>query len=384
MTPGARIAAAAGILDAVLAGQPAEQALLRWSRGSRFAGSKDRAAVRDLVFDALRQRRSAGAFGGGDDGRALMLGLARMQGADVSALFSGQGHSLPPPQADECGTAPDADAATDMPNWLLPALRRDLGVDFPAIADAMRQRAPVYLRVNTVRGDAAAAIRVLAEDGIAADPDPRLGTALKVRENARRIAASRAYREGYVELQDLSPQLACACLPDAARVLDYCAGGGGKALALAPRARHVTAHDIDAARMSDLPARAARAGVDIEVARPGQVSGRYDLVLADVPCSGSGTWRRDPVGKWRLTEARLTQLQKTQRQVLDDAARFVASGGTLAYMTCSFLHAENDLQIDGFLHRNPGYALKEKGCFTPVNASDGFFVAVLRRQNDAH
>ncbi|MFI0396257.1 RsmB/NOP family class I SAM-dependent RNA methyltransferase [Paracoccus jiaweipingae] len=383
MTPGARIAAAAGVLDAIAAGQPAEQALLRWSRASRFAGSGDRAAVRDLVFDALRQRRSAAALGGGDDGAALMLGLARAQGADIAALFSGQGHALPPPPEDQAGCPPDADQASDMPDWLLGRLRADLGSGFDAIAQAMRQRAPVWLRVNRARADTAQAVAALARDGVSVQASDLSDTALMVLEGARRIAGGQAYRSGLVELQDLSPQLACARLPQADTVLDYCAGGGGKALALAARGARVTAHDVDGARMADLPARAARAGVMIGLARPGRVTGRFGMVLADVPCSGSGTWRRDPAGKWRLTPDRLAQLCQIQAQLLDESVRFLQPGGALAYMTCSLLRCENDDQITAFLNRHADFSLQDQASFGPLRESDGFFMAVLRQKNDA-
>ncbi|MBP6679405.1 MAG: RsmB/NOP family class I SAM-dependent RNA methyltransferase, partial [Paracoccus sp.] len=225
------------------------------------------------------------------------------------------------------------------------------------------------------------AASVLAAEQIATDPHPDLPTALRVRDGARRLAASAAYRDGLVELQDLSPQLACNLLPAQGSLLDYCAGGGGKALALAARGlAPVTAHDIDAGRMSDLPARAARAGARIGIAAPGQVSGRFDLVVADVPCSGSGTWRRTPDAKWRLTSADLPRLVQLQARILDQTAALVAPGGALAYMTCSLLRAENQSQTDAFLLRHPGFQQQEQRLFTPLDASDGFYLCLLRRR----
>lgn len=383
MTPAARIAAAIQILDRILAGDPAEPALLRWSRASRFAGSGDRAAVRDLVFDSLRRLRSRAARGGSMTGRGLMLGLCRDEGIDPATVFTGQGHAPAPlSQAEQAAPMPqDVGARLDLPDWLLPQWQQSLGADAEPVALAMRDRAPVWLRVNLRRADPRTAAAALAGDGIAVAPHDQLTSALRVTEGARRLAGSAAYRDGLVELQDLSPQRACALLPAQGSLLDFCAGGGGKALALAARgAALVVAHDIDPRRMADLPARAERAGVNIQLAAPGGVSGRFDLVVADVPCSGSGTWRRTPDAKWRLTEADLTRLQGTQARILDQAAGFVAPGGQLAYMTCSLLDTENALQAQAFLDRNADFQPVQQARFSPLTASDGFFLALMRRR----
>lgn len=379
MTPAARIAAAIEVLDRILAGQPAEQALLRWSRASRFAGSGDRAAVRDLVFDALRCRDSHAALGGGLTGRGLMIGGLRAAGQDPAAVFTGQGHAPAPLGPDE--QPGSAEGVTDIPGWIRPMWDASLGDRGDSVADRMRQRAPVWLRVNPIKGDAPQAIQALARDGIVAEPDGRLPTALRVTANERRLSQSHAYRDGLVELQDLSPQLACAALPVAAgaRVLDYCAGGGGKTLAVAGRARGLTlvAHDADPARMRDLPQRADRAGVKVRVETAPQ--GPFDLVIADVPCSGSGTWRRSPDSKWRLTEASLRDLMALQARILRQVAPLVRPGGHLAYMTCSLLDAENGAQADGFLQENPGFRHVSRHLWTPLDASDGFFLSLMTR-----
>lgn len=383
MTPAARVQAAIEILDRILGGDPAEQALLRWSRASRFAGSGDRAAVRDLVFDSLRRRQSRAALGGAMTGRGLMLGMCRDEGISPQALFTGQGHA--PAMLSEAelapGLTPDAAAALDLPAWIMPAWNESLGDIAVPVAMAMRERAPVWLRVNSLRASPAQAAAALAAEGIETAPHPELPTALCVQAGARRLAGSVAYRDGLVELQDLSPQLACNLLPARGSLLDYCAGGGGKALALAARGlAPVTAHDIDAGRMSDLPARAARAGARITIAAPGQVSGRFDLVVADVPCSGSGTWRRSPDAKWRLRAEDLARLVELQAQILDQTAALVAPGGALAYMTCSLLSAENRSQTEAFLRRSPDFARVEERLFTPVDASDGFYLCLLQRR----
>lgn len=379
MTPSARVSAAIEILDRILDGSPAEQALLRWSRASRFAGSGDRAAVRDLVFEALRRRGSLSALGGALTGRGLMIGLCRERGEDANLVFTGEGHAPAPLTGDERAVQPGH--GHDLPDWLLPLWRQSLGADAAAMEALMGQRAPVWLRVNPLRATPSEAAAALAADGIETAPDARLATALRVTAGERRIATSRPYREGMVELQDLSPQMACAVLPLSARarVLDYCAGGGGKALALAGRAPglDIVAYDADSARMRDLPERAGRAGARVTTTQ--RPEGKFDLVVADVPCSGSGTWRRTPDAKWRLTQDMLDGLLAVQAQILDSVAPLVQSGGHLAYMTCSLLEAENSAQVEGFLARHPDFVETSRHAWSPLTASDGFFLSVLMR-----
>lgn len=381
MTPGARVAAAIAVLDRVLAGEPAEKALVNWARGSRFAGSGDRAAVRDHVFDALRRRRSAAAAGGGLTGRGLMLGLLRAQGADPALLFTGLGHAPAPVAAAETPLPMTENEALDCPDWLAPQLIADLGADFVAVQRLMQDRAPVFLRVNTIKTDMGRAMEALAQEGIATQPHALAPTALEVTAGARRIAASAPYRDGLVELQDVASQAVVAALPlaDGMSVLDFCAGGGGKSLAMAARARlELTAHDADPRRMADLPARAARAGVQLRRVEPGALQGRFDLVLADAPCSGSGAWRRSPEARWRLDADRLQAIAALQDQVLDAAARHVAPGGWLAYATCSLLSVENDARVAAFLARHPGFALRRSLRLTPLDGGDGFYLGLIQ------
>lgn len=392
MTPGARIAAAIEVLDSINAGTAPEKALTAWGRAHRFAGSKDRAALRDHVFDVLRQRRSCAALGGGADGRGLMLGLLRAAQADIPTLFDGAGHAPAPLSEAERGhlAAPvrmSETAALDCPDWLAPQLRASLGPDFALVMAALRERAPVFLRVNRAGCDLVRAQARLQEDGIESRPGPLAPTALEVTANARRLRSSAAYREGLVELQDAASQAVVDALPlpEGGAVLDYCAGGGGKALALAARGVDpVFAHDADPGRMRDLAPRAARAGARIAPLTPEEVAARapFGLVVTDVPCSGSGSWRRAPGFKWDLTADRLHALQRMQAQILDDAAALVAPDGALAYVTCSLLASENDEQIDGFCSRRPDWHCTWRRRFTPLDGGDGFFCAVLTRRDD--
>ncbi len=361
---------------------PAEKALTGWARRSRFAGSGDRAAVRDHVFDVLRARRSLAALAGGrEDGRALMWALMSREGIDPQTVFIGGAYGPAPLDADEIHPASASDAI-DLPEWLIPVLRADLGADFAATEQALRQRAPVMIRVNLRKTSRAQAVDLLAGDGIEAEPCEIAPTALRLGQGARKLAQTAAYRDGLVELQDGSSQGAMQMLDIApgARVLDYCAGGGGKALALAARVdARFFAHDVDPARMSDLPARAARAGVAIQCVDGDDLSreAAFDVVLCDVPCSGSGTWRRAPDAKWRFTPERLAELTAMQDDILDRASRMT---GRLVYATCSLLSAENQDRISAFLRRHPGWTVAFSHNWPVSDAGDGFFVAQLDRE----
>ena len=386
MTPAARLSAASTVLDRVLAGAPAEQALTNWGRASRFAGSGDRAAVRDTVFAALRCRRSFAALGGSETGRGLVLGGLRAAGLDPATLFTGEGHAPAPlTDAEQQDHAPLAElVALDCPDWLSPALKHSLGADFAPVMRLLQHRAPVFLRVNRARLTREEAQARLAAEGIATTPHGLAPDALEVTENARKISGSSAYLEGLVELQDVASQAVAEAVPLAAgaKVLDYCAGGGGKTLALAARLPlRLFAHDVDPKRMRDLPERADRAGVKVRLLDTAALGREapFDLVLADAPCSGSGSWRRDPEGKWRLTEERLGALCTLQAQIMDSCAALVAPQGRLAYATCSLLDDENRSQTASFLQRHPGWRLDQEHRLTPVQGGDGFYLAVLAR-----
>jgi 16S rRNA (cytosine967-C5)-methyltransferase len=387
MTPGARVAAAIAVLDQIGSGAFAEQALTGWARASRFAGAKDRAAVRDHVFDVLRCRRSLGD----GDGRALMARLLQRDDVDLSHIFNGLGHA--PDALSEAEVAAlalplalsDA-AACDLPDWLWPVWQGSLGADAVRAAQEQQARADVFLRVNQRRITTAGAVAALAQDGVTAQAHDTVDGCLRVLDNPRRIKTTAAYLTGLVELQDAASQRAVQMVPVAAgaRVLDYCAGGGGKALAFADRhGTDIFAHDIAPARMADLPDRAARAGVVITRLAPDQVADHapYDVVFCDAPCSGSGTWRRSPDAKWRLTRDRLDALCAIQNDVIARAATLVAPRGLLAYATCSVLQDENDAVVTQFLHSNPAWSVTLRDQRLPGPDGDGFFLSVLARNN---
>jgi 16S rRNA (cytosine967-C5)-methyltransferase len=385
MTPAARIQSAIEILDRALKGEAAEAVLTGWARSNRFAGSGDRAGIRDLVYDALRCQASYAHLGGAMSGRGLMIGLLRTQGVDPETLFTGDKFGPDALNSQEKIVPEPAEGLTalDCPAWLATALRANLGADFEPVMQVLRTRAPVYLRVNVKKTTVDEAMAALDAEGIFTKRIDLAENALEVIENPRKVAGSMAYTQGLVEVQDSSSQAAIESLDirSGMKVLDYCAGGGGKALAMAARmpSANYLAHDVDAGRMGDLPVRAKRAGAKIDTCAPYTAKGPFDLVVVDAPCSGSGTWRRTPEAKWRLTPERLAELAGIQVEIFAAVAPMVAPGGRIAYMTCSLLDVENSTQIHAFLAANPEWTLVEERRILPLDGGDGFYMAQVQK-----
>lgn len=383
MTPQARAQAAIEILDLVLAaaregGAAADTLVQRYFAQRRYAGSKDRRAVRELVYAAIRRAGDPPV-----SGRAALLGLALDQ-PDLAALFDGSAHAPAPIAADE----PRATAA-EVPGWLADRLA-GLG---------LTGRAPLDVRVNALK----ARREDLAIPG--ARPTPHAPAGLRLPEGTG-VEALPAFADGLIEVQDEGSQLvalACAAEPGMT-VVDLCAGAGGKTLALAAAMANegrLIAADADRARLSRLPPRAARAGVTIaetrlldggrEAEALADLAAAADLVVVDAPCSGTGTWRRNPEARWRLTPDRLARVVGLQARLLGVAAALVRPGGALAYITCSLLDAEGADQIAAFLAAHPGWRAEPVALpaghphgpgvrLTPAaDGTDGFFVARLRR-----
>ncbi|AKS46152.1 16S rRNA (cytosine967-C5)-methyltransferase [Octadecabacter temperatus] len=384
MTPAARVAAAIEVLETIFEGATPEKSLTGWGRTHRFAGSKDRAAIRDHVFQALRCKASYGWLGGANTGRGVMLGAMRAAG-QVDEMFTGVGHAPRDVEdGEEARLLKDAERwiQRDMPGWMLPHFDAALGADSDDVFDILKDRAGVFLRVNAARSTAKDVIASLAEENIVAVPVQNMGFTLQVIENERRVALSAAYEDGLIELQDTSSQHAISALniTKGQRVLDLCAGGGGKALAMAALGAEVTAHDIDPKRMVDIAPRAARAGVTIETVATENLATiePFDIVFVDAPCSGSGTWRRNPAAKWDLTAERLQELTTIQDEVLSQGAKIVRAGGALVYATCSVFEAENNSRIQSFMAVTSGFAIEQQVSIAPHALGDGFYYSVLR------
>ena len=303
-------------------------------------------------------------------------------------MFTGARHAPEPlTEAEQAArrTLSDAPRAVrlDYPDWLDPFLS---DVDESHLA-SLRNRAAVDLRVNTLKANLHQATDVLLEDDIQVQMLPGFPNALRVIEGARRVSRSRAYDQGLIEIQDAGSQ-GLSDLADAQPgelILDLCAGGGGKSLALAASTNgyaRILAHDISPQRLSDLPARAERAGAKIEIVTSDSLNnfnGRADLVFVDAPCSGSGAWRRNPDAKWQLTDTRLQELVAVQAGLLRQAAELCSSTGRIVYGTCSILNIENRVQIDRFLEGNTEWKQIETYASTPADGIDGFFGVVLAR-----
>ncbi|MBL4768643.1 MAG: RsmB/NOP family class I SAM-dependent RNA methyltransferase [Rhodobacteraceae bacterium] len=387
MTPAARVQAAIEILDTVQDGMPAEQALTRWARKSRYAGSGDRAAVRDHVFSTMRCLRSFACLGGTDTGRGLMIGLLKSRSENLDAIFCELTYAPAPLSEEErvSGQSPTTDAERlDVPDWLWPKFKSALGNDAEAAAIALQRRASVHCRVNLTKTDVTTAIGLLAEDGVTCVPHTTTKTALTVTEGSRRIRQSSAYQSGLIELQDAGSQTVINVLPlqDGMRVLDYCVGGGGKALAMAARSQiDLYVYDVAEQRMRDLPERAERAGAQFSTLTTEELSaaGTFDLVLCDAPCSGSGSWRRAPEAKWRLTPERLQEFENIQGEILQKAAVLTAPDGVLVYITCSILNEENEDSVNRFLKTNAGWKIVFQESLPITNETDGFFTTHLKR-----
>ncbi len=389
MTPAARAQAAVEIVDAWRSGpEGLDRGLTRWGRTHRFAGSGDRRAIADLVYDTVRRMRSAAWVAGAAEpgsGRDLLRGSLMLDDIDPGTLFTGEAHA--PARLGESERRPGRALRTapravrlDLPDWI----ERELTDIDDGVLEALRARAPLDLRANLLKTSPSQAIAALAADGIDAMPATLSPTALRVHRGERRVAASRAYREGLVEIQDAASQAVVdlAAARPGETVLDLCAGGGGKTLALAAAMRgegRLIAHDIAPARIAGLPARAARAGASVEIVRTSALDGLVgnpDLVFVDAPCSGSGAWRRNPDAKWRLRPEDLDRLTTVQSELLEQAATFLAPGGRILYATCSILRRENGARVEAFLAGRAGRAVAGRVSLVPPQG-DGFFGALL-------
>ncbi len=395
MTPGARLAAAAGIMDILDFQVSVDVQLKAWARRNRYAGSGDRRAIADRVYSVLRKKRSSAITGGGTDGRALILGnLVAEDGLsvdEIAGLCCGP-YGLAPLSEQEkrhLGDQPlfvDDAEKFDWPEWLYPEALAAFGKAAGHELNALRSRAPVDLRVNLLAATREHAINMLAAEGITAHILDHSDTALRVAPSTP-VSKTDAYNSGVVELQDAASQVVAdfARVTSGDTVLDFCAGGGGKTLALAARMEnrgYISAFDVNAERMADLPNRIGRAGITIIECVPafGLRKNYYDAVLVDAPCSGSGSWRRDPSGKWRLNAEGLDGIFRAQRDALINASDCVKPEGTLTYATCSVLPVENRRQIDWFLSERTGFRLEETRTLWPYRDDcDGFYMARLRR-----
>ncbi len=410
MTPAARLQMAIEILEALEAtAQPTDRFLKAWFRMRRFAGSGDRRAIGERVFAVQRHHAHLAHRMGSDTPRALVIAALLEAGDAIEPLFTGGYGPAPLTDAERAAIAAAPGPAPDWvrgeyPPWLETELQRAFGERLLEEMQAFIGRAPTDLRVNTLKAERAAVLDELQAQGIAAAPAPYAPHGIRIGGEAGKLSEMALFQSGAFEIQDEAAQIAsalCAATPGM-RVLDLTAGAGGKALALAAAMENqgeIIAGDVRGEALVELEKRAGRAGVTIiktlhlEYAQP---TGPFDLVLLDAPCSGTGTWRRQPELRWRLTPARLAELTALQDRLLDQAAALVGPGGRLVYATCSILPVENQDRMAAAQARHPGFApldlsaawsgppppgLGQDFRASPaLTGTDGFFCAALRRE----
>lgn len=426
MRLGGRLAAAIEVLEDIeRRHRPAADALKDWGLSHRFAGAGDRAAIGNIVYDGLRRKRSAGWLLGAETPRAIGFGALLLEWRETAELLNAtlEGDKFAPPPLDESelamiasrnlADAPDAVRA-DSPDWCAPLLEQAFGADWAEEGAALAARPPLDLRVNTLRSDRAKVLAELADTGAVASPFAVNGIRIPPIDGSGRhpnVQAEPAFQKGWFEVQDEGSQIA-ADLAGAApgmQVLDYCAGAGGKTLALSAAMENrgqIFAHDSEKGRLAPMFERIRRSEnrnvqVVTKAAELARLEGQMDIVLIDAPCTGSGTWRRRPDAKWRLTQRQLDVRRGEQATILDAAKAHVKPGGLLVYITCSVFDAENRDQIEAFLTREtrfepvdhtalwqqhfPGKADAARIdpargiSLTPARSgTDGFFFAALR------
>ncbi|PWL18457.1 MFS transporter [Falsochrobactrum shanghaiense] len=429
MRLGGRLQAAIEVLNDIETGKrPAFDALKDWGAAHRFAGAGDRAVIGNIVYDALRRKLSIAWRMDEDDARALAYGALLSDGgmeiAAIDAAFEGDRFApalleQPRRAAWESRNLDEAEPhiRADVPQWCAPSLEALFGTRWVEEAAALATRPPVDLRVNALKSTPQAVLSALEKAG--ADKTALLEQALRIAPiealgRHPNIQTDQAFLDGWFEVQDLGSQLAArmAGAQPGEQVLDYCAGAGGKTLALAAvmgNSGQIHAYDAERARLSPMHERLQRAGV-----RNTQVHGnldalaplveRMDLVLTDAPCTGSGTWRRRPDAKWRLNEQQLERRMQDQHEVLQSARHYVKPGGRLAYVTCSLFAEENTQQIERFLAENADFTeiapetlwngvVSDAASIAPVYPShgcvlsplstgtDGFYVSILRKES---
>ena len=431
MTPAARLSAAIELIETIDAQRvPAAKALKEWGTAHRYAGSGDRAAISGLLWDVLRRRASSAWLMDADTPRGRLLGMLKLErglDADAIAALCDGSRFAPAPLTDSERAAltsrslEDAPAhvAGDYPEWLDPYLADAFGEDRVAEAVAMASRAPLDLRVNTLKAARDKILPSLAHLGATPTPWSPVGLRIELGADARNpgIHAEEAFIKGAIEVQDEGSQLAAllSAAKPGEQVIDLCAGAGGKTLALAAMMQgkgRLIATDHDKRQLAPIHERLSRAGVhNADVRTPkgvgdtlADIHASADLVLIDAPCTGTGTWRRNPDAKWRMRPGALEVRLKDQIEVLDRAAALVKPGGRIAYITCSVLPPENGEQIRAFVARHPDFAVvppaqtvtvlwdraeefaaatlqsPEGLLMTPRRTgTDGFFISILKR-----
>ena len=377
------------ILDTYLNEAKIDFVLRKWAIKHRFAGSSDRRKIKDIIFDIIRQKKSCEHVGGGFSGRNLLIGYLKLKGTELSSVFDNSKFGPEELTIKEQNINVDFSNLSniyelDFPSWLIPILRRSLLNEFSNVVKALRNRSHIQLRVNLKKISRLNAMKKLQKNNIECEINELCSTALNVLNGAQHILTSPCFENGFVELQDAGSQLVSELIEinynD--KVLDMCAGAGGKSLAISCGAEldaTYFAWDINFDRMKDIDARSKRAGVKIEKVIKLSSKSFYNKIIIDAPCSGSGSWRRDPEGKWRLDEDILDNYVKTQKELILKGLKLLAPRGQILYITCSILDIENDKLIDDLISSVLSLRLVKSISLVPSSKSDGFYGAVLEK-----
>ena len=377
------------ILDTYLNEAKIDFVLRKWAIKHRFAGSSDRRKIKDIIFDIIRQKKSCEHVGGGFSGRNLLIGYLKLKGTELSSVFDNSKFGPEELTIKEQNINVDFSNLSniyelDFPSWLIPILRRSLLNEFSNVVKALRNRSHIQLRVNLKKISRLNAMKKLQKNNIECEINELCSTALNVLNGAQHILTSPCFENGFVELQDAGSQLVSELIEinynD--KVLDMCAGAGGKSLAISCSAEldaTYFAWDINFDRMKDIDARSKRAGVKIEKVIKLSSKSFYNKIIIDAPCSGSGSWRRDPEGKWRLDEDILDNYVKTQKELILKGLKLLAPRGQILYITCSILDIENGKLIDDLISSVLSLKLVRSISLVPSSKSDGFYGAVLEK-----
>jgi len=377
------------ILDTYLNEAKIDFVLKKWAIKHRFAGSSDRRKIKDIIFDIIRQKKSCEHVGGGFSGRNLLIGYLKLKGTELSSVFDNSKFGPEELTIKEQNINVDLSNLSniyelDFPSWLIPILRRSLLNEFSNVVKALRNRSHIQLRVNLKKISRLNAMKKLQKNNIECEINELCSTALNVLNGAQHILTSPCFENGFVELQDAGSQLVSELIEinynD--KVLDMCAGAGGKSLSISCGAEldaTYFAWDINFDRMKDIDARSKRAGVKIEKVIKLSSKSFYNKIIIDAPCSGSGSWRRDPEGKWRLDEDILDNYVKTQKELILKGLKLLAPRGQILYITCSILDIENGKLIDDLISSVLSLKLVRSISLVPSSKSDGFYGAVLEK-----
>ena len=401
MRKDAQANAAISILDEFLDGQNLNIIFSNWTKNNRYAGSSDRESIRNIVFDILRVKKTFTSVLEKEkqpiNGRALVFLYSVFYELNLNEIFTGQKYgpvkltdfekefsNLSNENINECFGITD-----NIPDFLIAQFKRSLGRNYRNAMRLLERRAPISIRVNPLKSDVSSILECLSSEGMKGKKSKTVRYGINITGNPRRLAQIQAFKDGCFEVQDLHSQKTIEDLPvnEHTKVLDYCAGAGGKILSIACSLNgngKFYIHDIDKRKLKEADLRAKRAGVKfkrLDIENLQKYCCSFDSVIADVPCSGSGAWRRNPQQKWRITPESFNEILIRQTIILNEVKDLIKKNGYIFYITCSVLKIENEEVIYKFLSDNKHFRLLNKKDVTIDNHGDGFFCAVLQKKN---